>query len=696
MAFAQGSQIALPLVNISGLPINGMEVAQNVAEVLAYDPSIRYIGLSVFCIDEAQRYTFKKGVTDADFVPDSGDGILIVDNYKVIPTSTVEKIVYCKNDYKDTTVTPNVTYDSGFYRYDLTLSKWILINSDEKRYPEWESNYDYAVDDLVSYNNEYYRCINAHTSSTDFTTDSDNWIDVLEIYYSLTKAKFDAMVASGLITDKTKHLYIITDQDSDDSTGIDIYDDYSLFPNPVEKESIVYAKNDYVDITVTPNITYKKGFYLGDDVANTYTLISSEPEEEYKEWQANYSYVVGDKVTDNGLQYDCIEDHTSQTLLTDDEDKWILSFDRYYAITKSQKEYMVNNGLLTDTTKSLYIVIDEDADNAKGIEIVDDYSLLPQTLTENAIYYCINKYTDINVTPNVDYESGFYLYNVTTGLWTLISSGKVEEYESWESNKAYTVNQKVKYNNEIFKCIKDHTSSSDFTTDEDNWILTFNEYYALKESQYNQMLSDGLITNDTKSLYIVVDKDTDLSSGIKIYDNYSLFEHKLTEEVIVYAKNDYIDSGTTYTSGFYLYNITNDTYTLISSGNNNKERYPLWESGKNYVVDNLVTYNNGYYRCITDHTSSTNFITDEINWISVLEVYYTIKQVQYDDMVSRGLITDETKHLYVIIDATDNNTLGSGVLTKDLTTSVAVGNIPINTTFKKGTLIEDILTALFS
>ena len=48
MAFGLAcSQVAVPLINKSGNPLNGFEVAQNVAEVLAYDPVIRYEGMAI-------------------------------------------------------------------------------------------------------------------------------------------------------------------------------------------------------------------------------------------------------------------------------------------------------------------------------------------------------------------------------------------------------------------------------------------------------------------------------------------------------------------------------------------------------------------------------------------------------------------------------------------------------------------------
>ena len=86
MAFGSGSKVAMPLKNEAGMPLNGFEVAQNVAEALAYNPDIRYIGMAIYCIDEKALYRFKDGITDNDFVKDSSDSQLDVEK-KEDPTA---------------------------------------------------------------------------------------------------------------------------------------------------------------------------------------------------------------------------------------------------------------------------------------------------------------------------------------------------------------------------------------------------------------------------------------------------------------------------------------------------------------------------------------------------------------------------------------------------------------------------------
>lgn len=129
MAFGSGSSVIMPLKNEAGMPLNGLEVAQNVAEVLAYDPAVRYIGMAVYCIDEQATYRFKNGVTDDDFVVDNEGtaetGMTIVEDYSQLPTTTTEEMAYCKNAYDDGTT----TYPSGFYAYNVDNAVWELVST---------------------------------------------------------------------------------------------------------------------------------------------------------------------------------------------------------------------------------------------------------------------------------------------------------------------------------------------------------------------------------------------------------------------------------------------------------------------------------------------------------------------------------------------------------------------------------------
>lgn len=321
MAFGSGSSVIMPLKNEAGMPLNGLEVAQNVAEVLAYDPTVRYIGMAVYCIDEQCLYRFKRtllddgtysdGLQDADFQPEEGNVNvnLVTNDYSTLPTVTKDTIIYCKNDYIDTNVTPNVNYKKGFYLYDDNISAWELIDINAKdKYPLWETSVEYSEEELVTYNETKYRCIVSHTSGATFEENKDNWIYVLEEYYVLTQVQYDNLVTNGVITDDTKHLYIVIDAEDEETVEV-IYEDYSQFPVDLTKEVIVYAKNDYVDDTTLDE--YSKGFYLYNLDTQTWDLIGSGEIEASEEIEDS---VITEITSINDTVYSINAEKTTQTV----------------------------------------------------------------------------------------------------------------------------------------------------------------------------------------------------------------------------------------------------------------------------------------------------------------------------------------------------------------------------------------------
>ena len=80
--FGNGHDITYSFIRTANMPLNALEVADNVAQVLSGLPIMkRYVGQSVFCEDENKVYRFTKhddgnggltsGVEDSDFRPDT-------------------------------------------------------------------------------------------------------------------------------------------------------------------------------------------------------------------------------------------------------------------------------------------------------------------------------------------------------------------------------------------------------------------------------------------------------------------------------------------------------------------------------------------------------------------------------------------------------------------------------------------------
>ena len=144
------------------------------------------------------------------------------------------------------------------------------------------------------------------------------------------------------------------------SDSLKILKNYYFLP-VVTSNTICYCVNDYIDTSVSPNITYKKGFYLwyDDGVNPTEWKLISSSDNKIPEWKIDHDYIVGDKVKYNKYIYECIVAHHSDlTDFNNDKDNWIIELDKYYNLTKNQYDMLVANGTITAENKHLYIVDD--------------------------------------------------------------------------------------------------------------------------------------------------------------------------------------------------------------------------------------------------------------------------------------------------------------------------------------------------
>lgn len=85
-----------------------------------------------------------------------------------------------------------------------------------------------------------------------------------------------------------------------------------------------------------------------------------------EDWKIGTDYEVGDKVKYDYKDYKCISSHTSTDIF--DESKWELiknSELHVYFITQAEYDVLVKNGVITDSTRDLYVI----SDNSGGSEI---------------------------------------------------------------------------------------------------------------------------------------------------------------------------------------------------------------------------------------------------------------------------------------------------------------------------------------
>ena len=144
-------------------------------------------------------------------------------------------------------------------------------------------------------------------------------------------------------------------------------------------------------------------------------------------------------------------------------------------------------------------------DNVIGVDEQELNDIKALTPTNRA-----NKYSS-NILFVVD-DTKLVFYDRTLDTFTDCTSGE-KTIPNWISDHDYVVGDKVSNNDITYKCIKDHHSDLvDFVNDKDNWIIELDKYFSLSQKQYNQMVTDGLITNDNKELFIV-NNGTNISSS---------------------------------------------------------------------------------------------------------------------------------------------------------------------------------------
>ena len=230
--------------------------------------------------------------------------------------------------------------------------------------------------------------------------------------------------------------------------------------NYVTKEYLIKNFQKFADKLKT---IYQKQENVEFHVVNLYSKLESNPKVSMVSYVIN-DETIGTDIKEKGFYYYDIKEATP---------KWI-----YIEISGG-------NGL------ELKPWISGGKDYSKDEYVVYDYKL-----------YQANK----NHTSSANFE-------LDKTNWNLIIGGNSYEVFNWKTDYDYVVGDKVNNNNIIYKCIKNHHSDLvDFKNDEDNWIIELDKYFSLSQNQYDQMVTDGLITNNNKELFIV-NNGTDISSS---------------------------------------------------------------------------------------------------------------------------------------------------------------------------------------
>ena len=173
-----------------------------------------------------------------------------------------------------------------------------------------------------------------------------------------------------------------------------------------------------------------------------------------------------------------------------------------------------------------------------------------------------------------------------------------------------------------------------------------------------ELLSAGLYLDARQQFNTIIEMkdfaETSIPDGFITYN-------KETQKHYVFSSSNTVD-------------VTLGKWREYNSGNSSNTTYATWNSNVDYKVGNIVLKDEVRYSCIADHTS-TDFETDSINWVVVLEQYYHVTQEQYNKMVSDGLITDGTKDLYIINGNSEGGNGGEIPLGQQVYSNTPIGTV---------------------
>ena len=399
-------------------------------------------------------------------------------------------------------------------------------------------------------------------------------------------------------------------------------------------------------------------------------------------WSRDKYYKVSDYVVYNGNLYQCVEEHTSSSIFTDD----ILYWDSLTDLSNGTRvqiwteRQLYNKNDLVVYNNDLYIcsgthissnfytdvyywhVLMED-DNVKIANWMKDidYKEFNLTIYNNYIYCCVQSHTSTdfienyecwklvghaaesvnNFVSNYNYHPGdviiyngrFYLcirtytslnFSYDIAYWELLNN----ICEPIQVNKTYKKNDLVFYNEYVYKCIIPHTVSY---FEANNWQKIMTEGSYLKNTKMN------LYTKNVQYNVgdIVVYNDAIYECTVSHFSN-EFDEYKWTlinKDIIHKWKRNYnymLNDCILFDDKIYLCVNAHLSNIFISDVNNwdclTDEDIDItrWEENEQYSVYELILHKDTLYVCLKNHISSNNFELDNEYWgkVTIPDAFY--------------------------------------------------------------------------
>lgn len=522
-------------------------------------------------------------------------------------------------------------HDSDSVAFENDVNKWRRINAN---IGNWQQNTFYPEFHLVEYNHMIYRCLQSHTTTGLF--DDTKWQPILA-YPIINEWQPNTNYLENQVIKFNNMLLIAVDTHTSDST--DIINDLTT---PNIHWNLVYANiqtwQASIAYKIGTQVIYNNNLYQAKDThtsGSTFDIAHWELIGQFDafvyDWQANKYYYANQIIIKDKELYRSDSNHTSDSTWNDDKVNWTkISSAVVIDNWASSTEYLLNevvvwNGVLYrcntahtssttfDGTKFTPVYANIAPWQASTQYLVDQL-----VMYNNQLYKCITAHTSTST------------FEPDGAKWQPVANN-IAGIPAWASGVYYYQNQVVKYNGKIWRCLESHKA---ITKDEqpDVRLVYSNipEYFRVDENTSLPAtttvdLGDIYLVSDIKTAtggaYITITgvlegsvdnvnftKICDFSGretqpGASINMDSCMYARYLRFTVNTRQLAGSISFGSVQFSNLKVWGDSDKWETIVEDS----IRLTYWQSNMRYDTDNIVLYDNEFYRCIEAHDSKSTF-----------------------------------------------------------------------------------------
>lgn len=514
-------------------------------------------------------------------------------------------------------------YNSVLYRsikdhiaeqtFQLDIANWQKLYSNIR---EWSDSTFYFSGEIVINDNKIYKCKQDHVSAGTFVSDINAWDSLssngIETFKPSTYYNDGAIVVEG------NRLYRCTLAHTSTTDLISDIQNWKLLSNVQDWESNKTYIQD--NIVLYDNTPYK---VIKDHVSNDFSLDKDNFELTYsniKDFNQTMFYKKGSYVLYNNNIYKALKDTTGgigdhlqlQTKVSflDVNNIYtkIIGTDNlgYNLFTEPSGNYIntvIDLGNVYDVTKITLsdkntgfcnlgeTVIETSTDGTSYIEansfttsgFNDNTSPFDININKKARYIKImfkSVYKGSHGTGNNFDVNSVNIYATSTD-WQKITNTQKPSIETWRTGTEYKKNEIVVYNEKIYKCAIDHTSSTDFSVDKPKYWESLSD---------NPTINDWISGNNYEVGTCVIKSNQNGIVDWTASKQYNVNDKVIYDGYIYTCKTQNTDATFTESNWEIKEPVYNRIYRCIKNTNSknfNESEWQLINGGSKATVDEV-------------------------------------------------------------------------------------------------------------